>query len=57
MAFRLRQEYHEVGWAAVNLVGSVAEVEISERNEGEEEVQDTEPCNIVAARGGQIVKI
>ena len=57
MAIRLRQEYHQVGWAAVNLVGSVAEVEISERNEGEEEVQDTEPCNIVAARGGQIVQM
>lgn len=57
MAIRLRQEYHQVGWAAVNLVGSVAEVEISERSEGEEAVQDTEPCNVVAERSGQIVQM
>ena len=42
---------------AINLVGGVAEVDISERQEGEEIVESNEPCNVVAARGGQIVRM
>ena len=55
MAILLRQQYEQIGWAAINLMGGVAEVDISERQEGEEIVESNEPCNVVAARGGQIV--
>ncbi len=57
MAILLRQQYEQIGWAAINLVGGVAEVEINERQEGEEIVESNEPCNVVAARGGQIVRM
>lgn len=57
MAILLRQQYEQIGWAAINLVGGVAEVDISERQEGEEIVESNEPCNVVAARGGQIVRM
>ena len=55
IAMKLRHSYEEIGFAAVNLIGSVAQVEISERTESEEMPETTEPCNIVAARSGQIV--
>lgn len=57
LAMKLRLKYHEISWAAVNLVGSVAEVEINERIESGETAEDKAPCNVVAARGGQIVSI
>lgn len=57
LALSLRREYHEIGWAAVNLIGSVAEIEIGERDEGDEVVEDSSPCNVVASRGGQIVSM
>ena len=57
MAMKLRLKYHEISWAAVNLVGSVAEVEINERIENGEVAEEKMPCNVVAARGGQIVSI
>lgn len=43
LALSLRREYHEIGWAAVNLIGSVAEIEIGERDEGDEVVEDSSP--------------
>lgn len=57
IAMELRQQYDQISWAAVNLVGSVAEVEINEKIEENEIVEDKTPCNIVAARGGQIVSM
>lgn len=57
IAMDLRHQYHQIGWAAVNLVGSVAQVEISERNEGDEVLEDKTPCNVVASRAGQIVSL
>lgn len=57
IAMQLRHNYKEIGWATVNIVGSIAQVEIDERLEGEEIVEDKTPCNIVASRGGQIVQM
>ncbi len=57
ISMNLRHQYHQIGWAAVNLVGSVAQVEISERNEGDEVLEDKTPCNAVAKRSGQIVSL
>lgn len=57
MAILLRQQYEQIGWAAINLVGTVAQVEVSERQEGEAVVESNEPCNVVASRGGQIVSM
>ncbi len=57
IAMNLRHQYHQIGWAAVNLVGSIAQVEINERIEGNEVLEDKTPCNIVASRGGQIVSM
>ena len=57
LAMKLRLKHHEISWAAINLVGSVAEVEVNERIEIGELPEEQTPCNVVAARGGQIVSI
>ena len=56
LAMRLREAYPQIIWSAVNLVGSVAEVEISEQAEVEQP-ESTDPCNVVASRAGQIVRM
>lgn len=48
-------EFDQVSWAAVNLVGTVAHVEIKERVKPPELIDDKKPCNIVAAKTGQII--
>lgn len=47
--------FEEIGWAAVNLIGTVAEIEVRESVSPPEKVDDQHPCNIVASRGGQIL--
>ena len=56
LAMRLREEYPQIVWSAVNLVGSVAEVDVSEQQQVPEP-ESTSPCNVVAARAGQIVRL
>lgn len=46
-----------VGWMAVNIVGSTATVEISEGVEKPEIVPADQPCNIKASAEGQIIRM
>ena len=47
----------EVGWMAVNIRGSAVTVELRERTEPPHMVPQNEPCNLVAATDGQIVRL
>lgn len=54
LAEELCMEYEEISWAAVNLIGTVAYVEIEERVMPPDMVDENLPCNVVAEKGGQI---
>ncbi len=54
---RLSVEFEEVSWATVNLIGTVAHIEIIERVMPPEMLHDDSPCNVVAERAGQIESI
>ncbi len=54
LAEELCIHYNEISWAAVNLIGTVAYVEIEERVMPPEIVDENTPCNVVAKKGGQI---
>ncbi|MBQ8670884.1 MAG: sporulation protein YqfD [Oscillospiraceae bacterium] len=54
---RMMMELSDLGWVAVNLQGSTAVVQVQERVLPPEIVDKPTPCNVVAARGGQIVKM
>ena len=54
---RMMMELSDLGWVAVNLQGSTAVVQVQERVLPPKIVDLTQPCNVVAARGGQIVKM
>lgn len=47
--------FDEASWAAVNLIGTVAHIEIKERVKPPEMIEDKKPCNIVASKSGQII--
>lgn len=47
----------DISWIAVNLRGSTASVELRERSLPPEIIDDNTPCNVVAARTGQIVEM
>ena len=54
---RVALDHPEVGWMAVNLVGSRAYVVVSERTEAPESLAKDVPCNLVAAADGRIVSV
>ena len=47
----------EISWISVNIVGTVAEVEIREIDFSEEDAKPTAPSNLVAAQHGKIVAL
>lgn len=47
----------EVSWAAVNLLGTVAEIEIVERVEPPFLIDEETPCNVVSTKAGRIVEL
>lgn len=53
----MMMELKELGWVALNLRGSTAEVQIKERVMPPVPVNRQEPCNVVAARAGQITEM
>ncbi len=54
---RMMMELDDLGWVAVNLQGSTAVVQVQERTLPPQMVDRRQPCNVVAARGGQIVEM
>lgn len=54
---RLLLEFPELSWAGVNLHASTAEILLRERDAPPEIVNQGAPCNIVAGKTGQIVKL
>lgn len=57
LADRMTLQLEPVSWAAVNLLGTVAEIEIVERVMPPELLNEETPCNVVAAHEGQIVEL
>ena len=47
----------DVSWMSINLQGSVASVELKERDVPPEAVPMTEPCNLKASYPGQVVRL
>lgn len=46
--------FDDCSWMSVNMVGTVAEIELRPMIRGQSGLSDGEPCNIVAERGGVI---
>ncbi len=57
LADSMTVQIEEVSWAAINLLGTVAEIEIVERVMPPELLNEETPCNVVAAHEGQIVEL
>ena len=57
IADQITVQLEQVSWAAVNLLGTVAEIEIVERVMPPELLDEESPCNVVAGRAGQIVEL
>lgn len=47
----------ELSWIAINLQGSVVNVEIKEREVPPEFIPQEEPCNMVATQTGQVIRL
>ena len=47
----------DISWISVNIVGTVAEVEIRELDFSEDDVEQTAPANLIAAQHGKIVAL
>jgi len=54
---RMMMELEDLGWVAVNLQGSTAVVQVQERVMPPTILDQQQPCNVVAARSGQIVEM
>lgn len=54
---RLLEHFSDLSWAALNILGSKATLEVRERVEPPEMFDSSSPCNIVAAQDGEIIKI
>ncbi len=50
-------EIPDIGWAAINLQGSTADVEIKEKAKQPQVIDINTPCNVKAKKDGQIVSI
>ena len=57
LANRLMTEIPELSWAALNIIGGNAYLEVRELEKGKEVVPEEEPCNLKAARDGIIRSI
>lgn len=57
IADELTVQLEQVSWAAINLLGTVAEVEIVERVMPPEVLDEETPCNVVAKKAGQLVEL
>lgn len=53
----LSVQFDEISWAAVNLIGTIANIDIVERVMPPEMVGEEFPCNVIATRAGQIVSL
>ena len=52
--YKLQLAFEEIGWAAINIQGSRAVIEIHERDMPPEYIDLDTPCNIIASDSGQI---
>lgn len=50
-------QFDQLSWAAVNLVGTVAQVDLQESDPAPDTIHRDQPCNVVASKGGTIVSI
>lgn len=57
IADNISLEFEEVSWAAVNLRGTVAEIEIVERVMPPDIVEEEGLCNVIAGKAGQLVEL
>lgn len=57
IADKLSVQLDEASWAAVNLLGTTAEIEIVERVLPPELIEDETPCNVIAKKTGTIVEL
>ena len=57
LANRLMTELPELSWAAVNIIGSNAYVELREMETGAEQIPVDKPCNMKAERDGIILSM
>ena len=55
IADKITLEFEEISWSAVNLRGTVAEIEIVERVKPPELVDENSPCNVISTKTGRIV--
>ncbi|MEG1869743.1 MAG: sporulation protein YqfD [Oscillospiraceae bacterium] len=51
---KMRLSFSDLSWIAVNLRGSTAAIEIKERVMPPEKIDNNQPCNVIAAKSGQI---
>ncbi len=51
---KMMTEFDNIAWIGVNIKGSRAYIEVRERLDTQKRVADDVPCNIIAARDGQI---
>jgi len=57
LADTMTVQLEPVSWTAINLLGTVAEIEIVERVMPPELLNEETPCNVVASHEGQIVEL
>ncbi len=57
LADELTLNYENISWVGINLVGTVAEVEIVERVMPPNLLDETDSCNVVAGKAGQLVEL
>lgn len=50
-------QYEDISWAAVNLLGTVAEIEIVERVLPPTVIDQSRPCNVIAEKAGTLVEL
>ncbi len=54
---KLMEEFDDIGWMSINILGTKAEIEIKEKEQKPEITDSITPCNIVASRDGLITEI
>lgn len=54
---KLLRDFSELAFISINIKGSSAEIEVTERKIPPETIDQYDPCNIVASKSGQIVSV
>lgn len=57
LADQITRQLEPVSWVGINLLGTVAEIEMVERVLPPELLDEEEPCNVVAGRAGLLTKL